>query len=85
MAIPSASQIATTLNYISSANFIAATAGKGAGICFKTGESTCIGQIANLAASAIAAETPLSQRITFSLPSTKIYSAAPSQSLREEP
>ena len=32
MAIPSASQIATTQNYISSANFIAATAGKGAGL-----------------------------------------------------
>ena len=32
MAIPSASQVATTQNYISSANFIAATAGKGAGL-----------------------------------------------------
>jgi len=32
MAIPSASQVATTQNYISSANFIAASAGKGAGL-----------------------------------------------------
>ena len=32
MAIPSASQVATTQNYVSSANFIAASAGKGAGL-----------------------------------------------------
>ena len=32
MPIPSASQVATTQNYISSANFIAASAGKGAGL-----------------------------------------------------
>jgi len=32
MAIPSASQVATTQNYVSSSNFIAASAGKGAGL-----------------------------------------------------
>jgi sodium/potassium-transporting ATPase subunit alpha len=40
------------------------TAGKGTGICFKTGDATCIGQIANLASSAESAETPLSIEIS---------------------
>lgn len=35
------------------------TAGSGTGICFKTGDATVIGQIANLASSAESAETPL--------------------------
>jgi sodium/potassium-transporting ATPase subunit alpha len=39
------------------------TAGEGTGICFKTGDNTVIGQIANLASSAEAAETPLSIEI----------------------
>jgi len=39
------------------------TAGEGTGLCFKTGDNTCIGQIANLAASAESAETPLSIEI----------------------
>jgi len=39
------------------------TAGNGTGICFKTGDSTVIGQIANLASSAESAETPLSIEI----------------------
>lgn len=39
------------------------TAGKGKGICIKTGDSTVIGQIANLASSAIAVPTPLSIEI----------------------
>lgn len=39
------------------------TAGEGIGICFKTGDNTVIGQIANLASSAEAAETPLSIEI----------------------
>lgn len=39
------------------------TAGEGTGICFKTGDSTVIGQIANLASSAESAETPLSIEI----------------------
>jgi len=39
------------------------TAGKGRGICIRTGDSTVIGQIANLASSAEAAETPLSVEI----------------------
>jgi sodium/potassium-transporting ATPase subunit alpha len=39
------------------------TAGSGTGICFKTGDHTVIGQIANLASSAEAAETPLSIEI----------------------
>ena len=36
------------------------TAGSGIGICFRTGDATVIGQIANLASSAEAAQTPLS-------------------------
>lgn len=39
------------------------TAGEGVGICFKTGDATVIGQIANLASSAESAETPLSIEI----------------------
>jgi magnesium-transporting ATPase (P-type) len=39
------------------------TAGEGTGICFKTGDHTVIGQIANLASSAESAETPLSIEI----------------------
>jgi len=39
------------------------TAGEGTGICFRTGDSTVIGQIANLASSAEATETPLSIEI----------------------
>jgi sodium/potassium-transporting ATPase subunit alpha len=39
------------------------TDGKGTGVCFKTGDSTVIGQIANLAESADAAQTPLSIEI----------------------
>ena len=39
------------------------TAGSGTGICFRTGDSTVIGQIANLASSAEAVETPLSIEI----------------------
>jgi sodium/potassium-transporting ATPase subunit alpha len=39
------------------------TAGEGTGFCFKTGDNTVIGQIANLASSAEAAETPLSIEI----------------------
>jgi sodium/potassium-transporting ATPase subunit alpha len=39
------------------------TAGEGTGICFKTGDNTVIGQIANLASSAESAETPLSIEI----------------------
>ena len=39
------------------------TAGKGMGICIKTGDSTVIGQIANLASSAEAEPTPLSVEI----------------------
>lgn len=39
------------------------TAGEGTGICFRTGDSTVIGQIANLASSAESAETPLSIEI----------------------
>jgi len=39
------------------------TAGEGTGICFRTGDATVIGQIANLASSAEAAETPLSIEI----------------------
>ena len=39
------------------------TAGAGSGICFRTGDSTVIGQIANLASSAESAETPLSIEI----------------------
>ena len=39
------------------------TAGSGIGICFKTGDNTVIGQIANLASSAESAETPLSIEI----------------------
>jgi len=39
------------------------TAGSGTGICIKTGDHTVIGQIANLAASAESAETPLSIEI----------------------
>jgi len=39
------------------------TAGEGTGVCFKTGDATVIGQIANLASSAEAAETPLSIEI----------------------
>ena len=39
------------------------TAGEGIGICFKTGDATVIGQIANLASSAESAETPLSIEI----------------------
>jgi len=39
------------------------TAGEGTGICFKTGDRTVIGQIANLASSAESAETPLSIEI----------------------
>jgi sodium/potassium-transporting ATPase subunit alpha len=39
------------------------TAGSGSGICFRTGDSTVIGQIANLASSAEAAETPISKEI----------------------
>ena len=39
------------------------TAGEGTGICFKTGDSTVIGQIANLASSAEAVETPLAIEI----------------------
>lgn len=39
------------------------TAGEATGICFKTGDNTVIGQIANLASSAEAAETPLSIEI----------------------
>jgi sodium/potassium-transporting ATPase subunit alpha len=39
------------------------TAGSGVGICFRTGDSTVIGQIANLASSAESAQTPLSIEI----------------------
>jgi sodium/potassium-transporting ATPase subunit alpha len=39
------------------------TAGEGVGICFKIGDSTVIGQIANLASSAESADTPLSIEI----------------------
>jgi sodium/potassium-transporting ATPase subunit alpha len=39
------------------------TAGSGTGICFKIGDNTVIGQIANLASSAESAETPLSIEI----------------------
>jgi sodium/potassium-transporting ATPase subunit alpha len=39
------------------------TAGEGIGICFKTGDETVIGKIANLASSAEAAPTPLSIEI----------------------
>merc|ERR1719163_457247 len=39
------------------------TAGKGRGICIKTGDATVIGQIANLASSAEAEPTPLSVEI----------------------
>jgi sodium/potassium-transporting ATPase subunit alpha len=39
------------------------TAGEGTGICFRTGDKTVIGQIANLASSAESAETPLSIEI----------------------
>jgi len=39
------------------------TAGEGTGICFRTGDATVIGQIANLASSAESAETPLSIEI----------------------
>jgi len=39
------------------------TAGTGSGICFRTGDATVIGQIANLASSAESAETPLSIEI----------------------
>jgi len=39
------------------------TAGSGTGICFRIGDSTVIGQIANLASSAESAETPLSIEI----------------------
>lgn len=39
------------------------TAGEGRGICFRIGDSTVIGQIANLASSAESAETPLSIEI----------------------
>ena len=39
------------------------TAGEGTGICFKTGDATVIGQIANLASSAEAVETPLAIEI----------------------
>jgi magnesium-transporting ATPase (P-type) len=39
------------------------TAGSGTGICFRTGDATVIGQIANLASSAESAETPLSIEI----------------------
>jgi len=39
------------------------TAGSGKGICFRTGDSTVIGQIANLASSAEAVDTPLSIEI----------------------
>merc|ERR1719163_923321 len=39
------------------------TAGKGKGICIKTGDATVIGQIANLASSAVAEPTPLSIEI----------------------
>jgi len=39
------------------------TAGEGVGVCFKTGDATVIGQIANLASSASASETPLSMEI----------------------
>merc|ERR1712166_770134 len=39
------------------------TAGEGHGICFRIGDSTVIGQIANLASSAESAETPLSIEI----------------------
>lgn len=41
----------------------ACTSGNGAGIVFKTGDRTVIGQIANLASSAETAETPLSLEI----------------------
>ena len=39
------------------------TAGSGTGICFRIGDSTVIGQIANLASSAEAVETPLAIEI----------------------
>ena len=39
------------------------TAGSGTGICFRTGDATVIGQIANLASSAEAVDTPLSIEI----------------------
>jgi sodium/potassium-transporting ATPase subunit alpha len=39
------------------------TAGSGSGICFRIGDSTVIGQIANLASSAEAQETPISREI----------------------
>ena len=39
------------------------TAGSGTGVCFKTGDDSVIGQIANLASSAESAETPLATEI----------------------
>ena len=39
------------------------TAGEGTGVCFRTGDNTVIGQIANLASSAVADETPLAKEI----------------------
>jgi len=39
------------------------TAGEGTGVCFRTGDATVIGQIANLASSAESADTPLSIEI----------------------
>jgi sodium/potassium-transporting ATPase subunit alpha len=39
------------------------TAGSGTGICFRTGDATVIGQIANLASSAEKGETPLAIEI----------------------
>jgi len=39
------------------------TAGSGTGICFRIGDATVIGQIANLASSAVKEDTPLAQEI----------------------
>jgi sodium/potassium-transporting ATPase subunit alpha len=51
------------------------TAGSGTGICFRTGDATVIGQIANLASSAESAETPLAieiERFIFIISSVAI-------------
>ena len=53
----------------------ACTAGSGTGICFRTGDATVIGQIANLASSAESAETPLAieiERFIFIISSVAI-------------
>jgi sodium/potassium-transporting ATPase subunit alpha len=39
------------------------TSGEGTGVCFRTGDSTVIGQMANLASSIESSETPISKDI----------------------